>query len=136
MTKKIILILFLAILYKMANGQSINLTTDSLSKLLCRKWQTKYATVNGMNIGKGLNSTNMTYTFNEDKTFFIETSGTINKGIWEYDKKAKKIKLYRLNVNRMNIIAIDENLFDLTIGVDNPKEHDPPKMHIFFSPTK
>ena len=110
-------------------GQTINLSTDSITTLLCKKWEVDYSIMGDMKIGRMPGATEINFEFNKDKTFFL-TSNDPNdktKGTWTYDAKKKIIKLTINGRSKASIISLkNEELIILAdtkdIAPDDPTD--------------
>ena len=72
-------------------GQTINLSADSITTLLCKKWEVDYAIMGNMKIGRMPGATEINFEFNKDKTFLMTSTDPTDKtkGTWAYDTKKK-----------------------------------------------
>lgn len=60
-------------------GQTINLSTDSITTLLCKKWEVDYSIMGDMKIGRMPGATEINFEFNKDKTFFLTSNDPNDK---------------------------------------------------------
>lgn len=95
--RKIIIALCVAWLLSGAKSfsQGINLSTDSIALLLCKKWEFNYALAGKMKINKLPGMPELYYEFNKDKTYLLSSKGSESgeEGKWAYDAMKKIIKL-------------------------------------------
>jgi len=77
-------------------GQDIDLPTDRLQALLCKKWEIDYVLMGGMRITRKPDATDITYNFSKDKTFTTSRNGGLknNKDTWYYDEKKNSLIYY------------------------------------------
>jgi len=118
-------------------SQSINISGDSVTKLLCKKWQMDYAMVGGMKIGKMPGATESNYEFNKDKTFILtgNNNSTKTKGTWDYDLSKKLIKLKINGNNNLSIISLQSNELEMLADTKDATPDDPMPINIFYKPS-
>jgi len=118
--KKFILIALITVALSntTAFSQNINLSPDSITTLLCKKWEVDYAMLGDMKIGRIPGAEELNYEFNKDKTFLL-TSNDPNdksKGTWAYDPKKKVIKLTVNGKSNTSIVSLKQG--ELVMHVD------------------
>jgi len=91
-------------------GQGINLSMDSITTLLCKKWEVDYSILGDMKLGRGPGAPEINYEFKKDKTYLATSDDPKDntKGTWSYDPKKKIIKLIQNGKSRMSIISLKE----------------------------
>lgn len=93
-----------------SQGQNIILSNDSITKLLCKKWEVDYAMMGNEKIGRGPGAPEINYEFKKDKTYLATSNDPKDniKGTWSYDPKKKLIKLIQNGKSNMSIISLKE----------------------------
>jgi len=101
--------------------QNIDLPVDTVTTLLCDKWEVDYALVGGMKIARMPSAPEINYEFKKDKTFIITGSDPNNKakGTWNYDSKKKIIRLTTNEQSNSSIISLKKG--ELIILLDKDK---------------
>ena len=105
-----IIIISLLLLNKNSFSQTIDLSTDSIATLLCKKWEVDYAMMGSMKIGRIPCATEINYEFNKDKSFLMTSNDPKDKtkGTWAYDTKKKIIKLTVNGKSNTSVISLKE----------------------------
>jgi hypothetical protein len=117
-------------------GQTINLSADSVTTLLCKKWTVDHAIMGGANIGKLPNAPEINYEFKNDKTvvFTGNNPKDVMKADWAYVPSKKLIKLtpnVKSNSNTvLNIISLKEDELIILMGSSQPGPNDPPEIQL------
>lgn len=115
-------------------SQTINLPADSMTTLLCKKWEVDYALMGDMKIRRIPGATEINYEFNKDKTFVI-TSNDPNdktKGTWAYDTKKKIIKLTINGRSNVSIISLKEGEFMMLADTKEATPDDPMEIKVVY----
>ena len=108
-------ICFVIIIFLFSNiksiGQSINLSIDSITTLLCKKWEVDYSILGDMKLGKAPGAPEINYEFKKDKTYLVTSDDPKDntKGTWTHDSKKKLIKLIQNGKSRMSVISLKED---------------------------
>ncbi|MNE09693.1 hypothetical protein D3C80_1023790 [compost metagenome] len=113
-TKKRIILSLVGLFLSIAASfsQSIDLPTDTVTALLCSKWEVNYALIGGMKIGRMPGATEIKYEFNKDGTILLTSTNPNKKakGTWVYDSKkgnkahdkwAKQLKYHLIKEGRI-----------------------------------
>ena len=79
MTKSFSLLLFAAIATVSLRSQTVNYTTDSLKKILCKTWEMQYADFGGMKIGAKPGVNMVVLTFRGDNKVIVTGTATDDK---------------------------------------------------------
>jgi hypothetical protein len=113
--KKTLIITTLLLLFANVKSfaQTINLSPDSVTTLLCKKWEVTHVVLDGKKMEKPSDMGNVTYQFNKDKTLSLIDEHEIIKGIWQYDLKQKSIKL--LLHKELNSVVVSLTKTELVI---------------------
>ena len=115
-------------------SQTINLPVDSVTNLLCKKWQMDYAMMGGMKIGKMPGATESNYEFKKDKTFILTSNNNspAGKGTWSYDQSKKLIKLTINGKSNVSIISLKADQLELLADTKDATPDDPMPINIFY----
>jgi len=116
-----------------ADAQNINLSADSVTKLLCKKWEMDYALASGKKVNTPASSL-LYFEFSKDATFSI-TGGKpkINaKGTWEYDPKKGMIFLSIAGKGVKTITSLTNDQFVVLADEQVPAQNDSLKARIYF----
>ncbi len=115
-------------------SQNINLPVDSVTNLLCKKWQMDYAMMGGMKIGKMPGATESNYEFKKDKTFILTSNNNspAGKGTWSYDQSKKLIKLTINGKSNVSIISLKADQLELLADTKDATPDDPMSINIFY----
>ncbi|MBS1532712.1 MAG: hypothetical protein JSU01_20585 [Bacteroidetes bacterium] len=112
-----------------AHAQNISLPADSVTKLLCKKWEMDYALVQGNRIDIPPSTPRAYVEFFKDGTFSMtmERSNNSEKGAWKYDSSNGKISML-IGKDRKEIISLTKDQF--AIFSDDPASapNDPQKV--------
>ncbi len=136
--KKIICIVVITFLLSHTNSfaQTINLSADSISTLLCKKWEVNYAIMGGMKIGHPSDAAEINLEFNKDKTFLMTSNDSKEKnkekGTWVYDTKKKTIKLFLNGKNNATIISLKEEELIMLMDTKEATPNDPMELKIVY----
>jgi hypothetical protein len=134
--KKIICISVISLLFLSTNSfsQKIDLSTDSIATLLCKKWEVNYAMMGDMKIGKVPGATEINYEFNKDRTFLMTSNDPKDKtkGTWAYDTKKKLIKLTVSGKSNSSIISLKEGEFILLADTKEATPDDPMEIKLVY----
>jgi hypothetical protein len=111
-------------------AQDINISVDSIQKLLCKKWEVAYAEMGGMRIGRMPGAEEINYEFKKDKTFILSNKDEKEKkkGNWSYDSKKKLIKLTLDGKNISNVISLKEDELVMAVDTNTPSDPEPIRM--------
>ncbi|MDI3322119.1 lipocalin-like domain-containing protein [Pinibacter soli] len=111
--KKILTILTLLLFFANIKSfsQTINLSADSVTALLCKKWEVSYVITGNTKIEKPSDMGNISYEFSKDKTFVLTSDKDKIKGTWLYDPKLKSIKLAVGKEMNMSISSLKKTEF-------------------------
>jgi len=115
------------------DAQNINLPADSVSRLLCKKWEMDYALASGKKVNTPASSL-LYFEFYKDGTFSI-TGGKpkINaKGTWEYDSKKEMIFLSIAGKGIKTITSLTNDQFVVLADEQVPAQNDSLKAKIYF----
>lgn len=115
-------------------GQSINISEDSITTLLCKKWEVDYVIMGEMKIGRMPGATEINYEFNKNKTFLMTSDDPKDKtkGTWSYDSKKKLIKLTANGKSNTSIISLKENEFIMLTDTKEATPDDPMELKIVY----
>jgi hypothetical protein len=134
--KKFICISLISFLLLSTNSfsQTINLSADSISTLLCKKWEVDYAMMGNMKIGRIPGATEINYEFNKDKTFLMTSNDPkdTKKGTWAYDTKKKIIKLTVNGKSNTSIISLKEGEFIILADTKEATPDDPMEIKVVY----
>jgi hypothetical protein len=114
-------------------AQNINISADSISTLLCKKWELDYALMGGMKIQRMPGATEMNLEFNKDKTF-IKTGKDPKdktKGAWSYDPKKKQIMM-KVSGKSIEIISLKEDQFVMLADTKEATPDDPTEIRLVY----
>jgi len=94
-------------------AQNIPLPADSVTKLLCKKWQVDYVLVQGKKTNMPSSTPKVYLQFYKDGTFSITSSKpkAFEKGEWEYDAQKGAIYMSVKGKDRKSIISLTKNHF-------------------------
>lgn len=133
---KIIFIGLLTLLLSNTNSfsQTIDLPTDSITTLLCKRWEVDYAMMGNMKIGRIPGATEINYDFNKDKTFLMTSNDPKDKtkGTWAYDPKKKIIKLTINGKSNTTIISLKEGEFIMLADTKESTPDDPMEIKLVY----
>jgi hypothetical protein len=93
-------------------AQNIHLPADSVTQLLCKKWQADYAFVQGKRVNMPPSTLKIYLEFHKDGTFSAigGKPKTIEKGAWEYDAEKGAIFM-TIQKDRKSIISLTKDQF-------------------------
>ncbi|RCH54281.1 hypothetical protein DJ568_13370 [Mucilaginibacter hurinus] len=124
--KRIPLILLITLTCFTANAQNIMLPAKTVETLLCKKWQSHYATLGGKKITPQPGTEMVSAEFKRNKTFIVSDDEAVENGhgTWYYDQKRKLITLTIGGEKRMNIISLtkDQLIFTVIPGEGLPSD--------------
>lgn len=102
-------------------SQSIDLPTDSITALLCSKWEINYALIGGIKIGRMPGAEEINYEFKKDRTLILTGKNPNDKvkGTWAYDPKKKVIRLTTNGQSNSSIISLRKG--ELIVLLDKNK---------------
>jgi hypothetical protein len=117
-----------------SNGQSINLSMDSITTLLCKKWEVDYAIMGNEKIGRGPGAPEINYEFKKDKTYLATTNDPKDniKGTWSYDAKKKIIKLIEKGKTNMSIISLKQGELVMLADLSDVTPDDPMAIKLVY----
>jgi hypothetical protein len=115
-------------------SQNINIPADSVTNLLCKKWEMDYVIANGMKIGSMPGAAEMNYEFNKDKTFVLTGNGNSMKakGTWSYDQSKKLIKLTLNGRSNISIISLTAGQLEMLADTKAATPDDPTPIQMFY----
>jgi hypothetical protein len=115
-------------------GQNINIPADSVTNLLCKKWEMDYAMMAGTKIGKMPGATESNYEFNKDKTFVLTSNAnsTKTKGTWSYDQGKKLIRLTINGRSNVSIISLKDDQLEMLVDTKAATPDDPMPITIIY----
>jgi hypothetical protein len=115
-------------------GQTIDLSVDSITTLLCKKWEVDYAMMGDMKIGRMPGATEINYEFYKDKTFVMTSNDPKDKtkGTWAYDPKKKIIKLTINGRSNASIISLKEGEFIELADTKDATPDDPMEIKVVY----
>lgn len=134
-------IIFIGLLTLLSNthsfSQSIDLPADSITTLLCKKWEVDYAMMGNMKIGRIPSATEINYEFNKDKTFLMTSNDPKEKtkGTWAYDAKKKIIRLTINGKSKTSIISLKEGQFIMLADTKEATPEDPMGIKLVYKIT-
>jgi hypothetical protein len=124
--------------YTGAFAQNVNLTPDSVTKLLCKKWELDYALFQSNKIDYPSLKPKVYVEFFKDGTFLMTGGepGSVQKGTWEYDASKGTISILIEEKDRKEIMSLTKNQFalfsdDPTSDPNHP-ERVPLKAKVYF----
>ncbi len=90
------------------SAQGIHLSADSVTKLLCKKWEADYVLAQGKRINVPLSTSKIYLEFHKDGTFSAISGKpkVTEKGEWEYDVQNGTISMSVKGKDRRNIISL------------------------------
>lgn len=114
------------------SAQDIKLPSDSISILLCKKWEVNYAIMDGMKIGRMPGAPEINYEFKKDKTFILSGNNDKEKkkGNWSYDPQKKLVKLIVEGRNISNVVSLKEQ--ELVMVADPKTKGDPEPIQLVY----
>jgi hypothetical protein len=117
-------------------AQNITISTDSVQKLLCKKWEVDHALVGGMKIGQLPGASEINYEFSRDHSFLMTSNDPKEKrkGFWRYDPKKKQISLTINGRTNMRIISLKEDEFVALADTKNATPDDPMEISLVYKP--
>jgi hypothetical protein len=134
--KKIICIGLISFLLTSSKSfsQAVDLSTDSVEALLCKKWEVNYALMGERKIGRIPGATEINYEFKKDKTFLMTSNDPKDntKGTWAYDAKKKIIKLTINGRNNNNIISLKDEELIMLANMNEGSAGDPMELKIVY----
>jgi hypothetical protein len=134
--KKIIFISIISFLLLSTNSfsQKIDLPTDSIATLLCKKWEVNYAMMGNMKIGKIPGATEINYEFNKDNTFLMTSNDHKDKtkGTWVYEIKKKIIKLTVNGKSNTSIVTLKEGELIILANTKEATPDDPMEIKLVY----
>jgi len=134
--KKIFLIGIITLLFSNTKSlsQTIDLSADSITTVLCKKWEVDYAIMGGMKIGRLPGATEINYEFNKDKTFLMTSNDPKDKtkGTWAYDTKKKIIKLTINGKSNTSIISLKEEELIMLADTKEATPEDPMEIKLVY----
>jgi Lipocalin-like domain (DUF4923) len=115
-------------------SQSINIPADSVTNLLCKKWEMDYVIEGGMKIGGQPGAPEMNYEFNKDKTFVLTSnmSSTKIKGTWSYDPSKKLIKLTLNGRSNISVISLTNDRIEMLLDAKAETPDAPGPIQMFY----
>ncbi len=138
--KRLFIITIVALIFSGAKSfsQTISLPADSISTLLCKKWEVDYAMMGGMKIGKLPGAPEMNYEFSKDKTFMMTSNDPKDKkkGTWFYDSKKKLIKLTVDGKVTTTIISLKDEELIMLVDTKEVTPDDPSAIQLVYKVTK
>jgi hypothetical protein len=134
--KKIIFISIISFLLLSTNSfsQKIDLPTDSIATLLCKKWEVNYAMMGNIKIGKIPGATEINYEFNKDNTFLMTRNDHKDKtkGTWVYEIKKKIIKLTVDGKSNTSIVTLKEGELIILANTKEATPDDPMEIKLVY----
>ncbi|MBI1782221.1 MAG: hypothetical protein HYR66_12785 [Sphingobacteriales bacterium] len=134
--KKIICLCIIALIASNSSifGQNINISEDSITTLLCKKWEINYVIMGGMKIERIPGATEINYEFNKDKTFLMTSDDPKDKtkGTWSFDPKKKIIRLTINGNSKMKIISIKEGELIMLADTKEATPGDPMEIKLYY----
>jgi hypothetical protein len=134
--KKIIILPFISIIFSASHlvAQNIELSPDSLSTLLCKKWQMNYVMMDGMKIERGAGAPETNFEFKKDKTYSMtDNKKNSGKGTWTYDPKKKLVKLITNGKSYSSVIELTDAELVMFIDTREATPGEPP-FKTYFKP--
>jgi len=134
--KKIIILPFISIIFYASHlvAQNIELSPDSLSTLLCKKWQMNYVMMDGMKIERGAGAPETNFEFKKDKTYSMtDNKKNSGKGTWTYDPKKKLVKLITNGKSYSSVIELTDAELVMFIDTREATPGEPP-FKTYFKP--
>jgi hypothetical protein len=116
-------------------SQDINMASENVTKMLCRKWKVDYIMTNGMKISPGPSAPEIKYEFKSDNTYLLldKDPAKNGKGKWNFDANKKLINLMGLNgASNSTIISLREDELVMLLSMKEATPDDPSDMKIFF----
>jgi hypothetical protein len=117
-------------------AQDVNMATENMYKMLCKKWKVDHAVVDGLTIspkpGAGFD-----FEFKQDNTFKMTGNGSASKGTWSYDAGKKLVRLNRddtSNSEFSEIISLKEDEFVMITDMKGATLDDPTPLKTVFVP--
>jgi hypothetical protein len=103
-----------------ANAQNIQQRADSVTTLLCKKWEIDYAMVEGKKVDIPPSTPKVYIEFYKDGTwsFTGDDSSLIEKGTWKYDASKGTIFMLMKGKDRKEIISLTKDQF--ATSADDP----------------
>ena len=115
-------------------GQTINLSADSITTLLCKKWEVDYAIMGDIKIGRMPGAGEINYEFKKDKTFIMTTNDPTDKtkGTWAYDTKKKVIKLTIDGRSKASVISLKNEELIILVDTKDVTPDDPTDIKVIY----
>lgn len=115
-------------------SQTINLSADSITTLLCKNWEVDYALMGNIKIGRIPGAPEINYEFSKNKTFLMTSNDPKDKtkGTWAYDTKKKIIKLTVNGKSNANIISLKEGEFVILADTKKATPDDPMEIKLVY----
>jgi hypothetical protein len=115
-------------------AQNIHLPGDSVTKLLCKKWQVDYAFTEGKKLTIPPAAFEVSVEFYKDGTFSVAggVPNAIEKGTWEYDAQKGTIFMIIVGKGRKNIISLTGDQFVIFADDAVPVPNDSLKIKVYF----
>ena len=115
-------------------AQKIDMPSNRLEELLCRKWVASYAMLGGMRIDQKPGATAINYEFKRDKAFIL-TGGQPGKplnGTWRYDSE-KKVILLSVNGNKNSqVVSLKEDELMMLVDTKAATPDDPEAIRMVY----
>jgi hypothetical protein len=112
------------------SAQTLDLSPSQIDSLLCKKWAVDYALMGNAKIGRGPGAPQMVFEFFKNKA--LTSDGM--KGTWEYDKKAKVIRLFFNGKSNSSIVSLTADELIMVMNPPQNKSPDLSDMKMVFKP--
>ncbi|HEV2481444.1 MAG TPA: hypothetical protein VGS79_17350 [Puia sp.] len=108
-------------------GQNIDMPSDAVKGLLCRKWDLNYGIVSGERIGPNPGAPTMSFDFKTDGSVVIGFNGQNNhlQGTWTYDAGKKWIKVTVNKQKRLTISSLKQDELVMLSDMKDITPNDP-----------
>ncbi|MBS1667752.1 MAG: hypothetical protein JST58_10275 [Bacteroidetes bacterium] len=115
-------------------GQTKSSHEDSLSNLLCKKWEVDYMLLGTKKITSLPNAEEINYVFNKDRSLVMmgRDSRGRTKGKWSYDRRKKIIKLTIKGKTNTVVASLNENELVLLADSSNASDKDLPEIKFVY----
>ena len=117
-----------------AQSKSKSHTEDSLTNLICKKWEVDYLMLGDIKMSMLPNAEEINYQFNKDKTLSMSgrDSRGLTKGMWCYDKKKKTIRLTIKGKSNTTILSVNDKELVLLADTKGASDKNLPEVKLVY----
>lgn len=105
-------------------AQNVNMSADSVTLLLCKKWEVAHAMIGSIKMGSIPGVATPAYEFNADKTFIMTGSGSA-RGTWSFYPAKKFIMLTMRGRPSTTITSLTPAEFTILLEAKRPSPNEP-----------